>query len=167
MTTHIIGKHDVPPSDYNRAEHIGQEDLVDEEWRLGGRDGSTPSSDGAAKADQEKQDAFLVAFEHDDPDDPRNFSRGRKIFITLFSSLLCFSVAIGSSMPTGDLTGAAETLGVSEEVINLSVTLFVVGFGVGPMLFAPLSEAVGRWPVYLSTGFLYFSAYLTASAPVC
>lgn len=35
------------------------------------------------------------------------------------------------------LAGAAEELGVSEEVINLSVTLFVVGFGVGPLLFAP------------------------------
>lgn len=52
-------------------------------------------------------------------------------------STLCLAVALGSAMPTGDLHGTAEDLGVSNEVIYLSITLFVVGFGVGPLLFAP------------------------------
>lgn len=40
-------------------------------------------------------------------------------------------------MPTGDLPGAAKTLHVSDEAIYLTIALFVVGFGVGPLLFAP------------------------------
>jgi len=40
-------------------------------------------------------------------------------------------------MPTGDLRGQAEDLGVSSLVINLSISLFVVGFGIGPLAFAP------------------------------
>jgi len=40
-------------------------------------------------------------------------------------------------MPTGDLPGQAETFGVSNVAIYLSITLFVAGFGIGPLLFAP------------------------------
>lgn len=58
-------------------------------------------------------------------------------FTTMIVSLLCLTVAIGSAMPTGDLPGQARDLGVSNIVIYLSITLFVVGFGVGPLLFAP------------------------------
>lgn len=52
-------------------------------------------------------------------------------------SALCLAVALGSAMPTGNLPAQAETLGVSHEAIFLSIALFVVGFGVGPLLFAP------------------------------
>jgi MFS family permease len=52
-------------------------------------------------------------------------------------SLLCLAVALGSAMPTGNLPGQKKDLHVSSEAINLSITLFVVGFGVGPLLFAP------------------------------
>jgi hypothetical protein len=40
-------------------------------------------------------------------------------------------------MPTGNLPAQAESLHVSREAIYLSITLFVVGFGVGPLAFAP------------------------------
>lgn len=40
-------------------------------------------------------------------------------------------------MPTGNLPAQAEDLHVSREAIYLSITLFVVGFGVGPLAFAP------------------------------
>lgn len=58
-------------------------------------------------------------------------------FVTLGMSALCLAVALGSAMPTGNLPAQAETLEVSREAIYLSITLFVVGFGVGPLLFAP------------------------------
>lgn len=60
-------------------------------------------------------------------------------------------------MPTGDLEGAAANLHVAPVSANLSITLFVAGFGFGPMLFAPLSEFIGRRPVYIATGFIYWS----------
>lgn len=53
------------------------------------------------------------------------------------TSCLCLTVALGSAMPTGDLRGQAEGLDTSNELIYLSITLFVVGFGVGPLFFAP------------------------------
>ena len=58
-------------------------------------------------------------------------------FVTMGMSALCLAVALGSAMPTGNLPGQRKDLHVSSEAINLSITLFVVGFGVGPLLFAP------------------------------
>ena len=58
-------------------------------------------------------------------------------YTTIVVSILCLSVALGSAMPTGDLARQAETFGVGNIVVYLSITLFVVGFGVGPLAFAP------------------------------
>lgn len=47
-------------------------------------------------------------------------------------------------------------LHTTNEIINLSVTCFVIGFGIGPLVFAPLSEYIGRkWIYSISIG-LYF-----------
>lgn len=127
-------------------EHIGQEELIDEDLEQ-------------ARTHHDKgddNDPYLVQFTEGDKENPRNFSYGKKMFVTGFTALLCFSVAVGSSMPTGNLEGAAEALGVGSVPINLSITLFVAGFGFGPMFFAPLSEIFGRWIIYVISGFLYF-----------
>ncbi|PWN88030.1 putative polyamine transport protein specific for spermine [Acaromyces ingoldii] len=108
------------------------------------------------RVEHAQENPFLVTFAAHDRDDPRNLSTMHKWLITAFSGFLCFAVAFGSSMPTGDLPGAADSLHVGSVAINLSITLFVVGFGVGPMVFAPLSELIGRWPVYCIATLLYF-----------
>jgi hypothetical protein len=43
----------------------------------------------------------------------------------------CFVVAFSSSIVTPDIAGVAEEFNVSQEVALLSITLFVVGFGIG------------------------------------
>lgn len=46
-----------------------------------------------------------------------------------------------------------QTFGVSRVAATLGLTLFVVGYALGPMLFAPMSEIpqIGRGPVYIGT----------------
>lgn len=63
----------------------------------------------------------------------------------------CFVVAFNSAVITSDLEGVSETFGVSMEVSLLTITMFVLGFGIGPLAFAPLSEMYGRKPVYIVT----------------
>jgi multidrug resistance protein len=45
----------------------------------------------------------------------------------------------------------SKKFNVSDEVSTLTITVFVVGFGVGPLVFAPMSEVFGRQSVYAST----------------
>ncbi|KAH3676325.1 hypothetical protein WICPIJ_009135 [Wickerhamomyces pijperi] len=99
----------------------------------------------------EKTGLRLVHFVENDKEDPRNYSTGYKWFLTFFLGLVCFDVAFASSVVTGDIEGPMKTFHVSEEVVILTVTLLVIGFGVGPLIFAPLSEEIGRKWVYCST----------------
>ena len=46
---------------------------------------------------------------------------------------------------------------VSQEVTILSVSLFVVGTGTGPLLLGPLSEFYGRWKVYFYSYTAFFA----------
>ncbi|KAH9478677.1 Major facilitator superfamily multidrug transporter NAG4 [Psilocybe cubensis] len=134
-----------------------------------------------------KEGYKIVKFEKGKGEDPREWSKLKKWYITLTTSILCLAVAIGSSIVTGDMTGPTKTLGIQQEITNLTVTCFVMGFGIGPLFMAPLSEVVGRRPIYCVSMFLYFIftlpsalaknaatlvvarmiAGLAASAPMC
>jgi len=93
----------------------------------------------------------LVTWKIDDPESPKNWSKKFKWWCTMMVAFTCFVVAMNSAVITADIEGVAETFHVSEEVALLSITLFVVGFGIGPMAFAPLSEIYGRRPIYAIT----------------
>lgn len=102
----------------------------------------------------EGTDVRLVEFVPGDKENPQNKSKVVKWVYTLTLGAICFVVALGSAIVTGDLESPQETFGVSLEVIILaSVTVFVVGFGVGPCVFAPLSEEYGRFVIYHATLF--------------
>lgn len=97
----------------------------------------------------------IVEFIENDDKNPKNLSNLTKWVYTFVLGVICFVVALGSAIVTGDLERPRDYLGVSEEVIILSsVTMFVLGFGLGPCIFAPLSEEIGRKAVYTSTLFV-------------
>lgn len=102
-----------------------------------------------------EQNVRLVVFVDGDKENPKNFSLTRKWIYTYCLGFVCFVVALGSAIVTGDLERPAADFGVSFEVIILaSVTTFVLGFGIGPLVFAPVSEEVGRKWVYTTTLFV-------------
>lgn len=79
----------------------------------------------------EMEDWKLVTFTEGDPENPKNWSKLFKWYITMVVAFTCFVVAFCSSVITADLEGVAETFHVSREVTFLTITLFVIGFGVG------------------------------------
>ncbi|KAK3393397.1 major facilitator superfamily domain-containing protein [Podospora didyma] len=93
----------------------------------------------------------LVTFTENDPENPKNWSKAYKWWCTMVVAVTCFVVAFCSSVITADIASVAEEFHVSEEAALVSITVFVVGFGIGPMFFAPLSEIYGRQVIYGST----------------
>ena len=89
-------------------------------------------------------DAFLVKFDKDDPEDPMNFNAYYKAWLTLQMALLAFVGSFGSSIPSPAEPIIAEYLNVTIETTVLLVALFVLGYAFGPMLWAPISEVYGR-----------------------
>ncbi|KAL4808587.1 synaptic vesicle transporter [Aspergillus unguis] len=89
----------------------------------------------------------------DDPDNPQNWSTGKKVWTTSMICLLTFSIYLGSSVYSPGVMGVMEQFGVGQVLATLGLSLFVAGYGLGPMVWSPLSEipAVGRNPVYIYT----------------
>jgi MFS transporter, DHA1 family, multidrug resistance protein len=84
---------------------------------------------------------------------PINWPRGKKLFVTFEICLLTFSVYIGSAIYSAGILDVVQVFGVSRVAATLGLTLFVAGYGLGPMIWAPMSEIpqIGRNLVYIGT----------------
>jgi MFS family permease len=86
-----------------------------------------------------------------DPVNPMLLSPIIKWFFTVAMAFATLSITLGSSTIAGSLPQVQQDLRVSEEVSILSISLFVVGFAIGPMTWAPMSELYGRQIMYAVT----------------
>lgn len=88
---------------------------------------------------------------------PMNWSRGKKFFVTFEICFLTFSVYIGSAIYSAGITDVMSHFGVSQVAATLGLTVFVAGYGLGPMIWSPLSEIpqTGRNPIYIITLLLF------------
>lgn len=73
------------------------------------------------------------------------------------------ATSLASSTYTGGISEVLTGFQVGEEVATLGVSLFVLGFAVGPLIWAPLSELIGRQIVFLIT-FLGLSVFCAGAA---
>ncbi|KZO99101.1 MFS general substrate transporter [Calocera viscosa TUFC12733] len=104
----------------------------------------------------EKHNKFLVHWDGtNDPENPKNWGRWKRWYITMFGGLLTLNASFASSAPSGILGQLIEEWHISTEVATLLIAIFVVGYCVGPIFWAPLSEAVGRRPIFLISFLLY------------
>ncbi len=102
---------------------------------------------------------YLVQWRADDPFDPRQFSRGNKWLFIVILSLATLSVALASSAYTGGVSQLVDEYHVSATTALLGVSLFVVCFAIGPLLWASVSEIFGRQPTF----FISFGAFTVAN----
>lgn len=91
----------------------------------------------------------------DDPGNPLNWPLWKKCYHTAAIGSLAFAVTIGSSMITPATPEIAVQFGVSRTASILSLTLYVLGLALGPVIAAPISETFGRTVVYRVTGLAY------------
>ncbi|KAJ7499821.1 MFS general substrate transporter [Mycena latifolia] len=112
-----------------------------------------------ALADAEKAKKLanveFVTWREDDPEDPRNWSSLWRWYITAVVALAVVAVAFGSAVVTGDFEDIEAEFGVNEVVTALTVSLMVVGFGIGPLAWSPLSELYGRRPLWIIPSIFY------------
>lgn len=97
----------------------------------------------------------FVTFLINDPENPHNWPQKTKWFYTFIYAWAVISAAYGSSSLASGLLLISEKYHVSTEVATLTVSLMVAGFLVGPLVWAPLSEQIGRRPIYFISFFLY------------
>lgn len=107
-----------------------------------------------------------LAFDEGDVENPLNWTVARRAYITLCAVLLVVNATFASASPSGCLESIVEYFGVSVEAAGLTITLFLLGYCAGPLLFAPLSEFYGRRPLFCATFLAYLAFnFLCAFAP--
>ncbi|KAI0893600.1 MFS general substrate transporter [Annulohypoxylon nitens] len=107
-----------------------------------------------------------VDFEPDDVENPHCWSNTRRWYVTVCAVLLVVNATFASSAPSGCFGSIAEWFDVSEEAAGLTITLFLLGYCAGPLIFAPLSEFYGRRWIFYGTFLLYIIFnFLCAFAP--
>ncbi|KAI1622980.1 MFS transporter [Exophiala viscosa] len=85
----------------------------------------------------------------DDPMNPRNWPKFRRVYTTLIISAIALMVGLAAPIDATVLPQAAKDLHVSEVAESLAVGVFLVGFGLGALLVGPFSEVLGRNATYI------------------
>ncbi|MCJ1403877.1 hypothetical protein MMC11_007100 [Xylographa trunciseda] len=107
-------------------------------------------------------DPYLVDWIPNDPRSPMGMTRGMKWLITMIMALGTLSVTFSSTAFSGGIRQIEESFTTSTELAILSVSLFVLGFAIAPMTWAPLSELYGRQIIY-AISFTFLTIFGAAS----
>ncbi|KAJ9157598.1 MFS general substrate transporter [Pleurostoma richardsiae] len=98
-----------------------------------------------------------------DPYRPLNWPTHKKVSTTLLYGLVTMTATWASSAYSAGTRQIAAEFHVGTQVATLGTTLFLFGFGIGPLLWAPLSEVFGRriavlTPMFVAVCFSFASA---------
>ncbi|KAK3716829.1 hypothetical protein LTR37_006179 [Vermiconidia calcicola] len=102
-------------------------------------------------------------YDTSDPANPQNWSQAKKAFASFLICLYTLAFYMGSAIYTPSAAVISEKFGVSQEVSALGLSLYVLAYGLGPLLFSPLSEipSIGRNPPYI----ISFGIFVILSIP--
>ncbi|GAM43248.1 hypothetical protein TCE0_047f17904 [Talaromyces pinophilus] len=92
----------------------------------------------------------------DDPENPLNWTTGRKAMMTTSIALITFLTPLGSSMfAPGVPDVMLDFHSSNESLAAFIVSVYLLGYCFGPLAIAPLSEMYGRQPLYTACNLLY------------
>jgi len=98
-----------------------------------------------------EEDPYVVEYIENDPRNPMLFSQTKKWLITMLVAVATLAVAFVSSAYSGGIAQVLAQFSIGDEVATLGISLFVLGFAIGPLLWAPMSELYGRQVLFIGT----------------
>jgi MFS family permease len=99
----------------------------------------------------------------DDPENPKNWTFKQKWAATFVVSSFTLISPISSSMVAPALPAIGKDLHITQSIdLQLSFSIFVLAYAVGPLFLGPLSELYGR-TIILQTANLIFLVFNTAA----
>ncbi|KAK0634823.1 major facilitator superfamily domain-containing protein [Bombardia bombarda] len=106
----------------------------------------------------------IVCWEEKDPENPYNWSSGKKSGIRLITMMLIINSTMGSALPSNAIPFIAAEWGItSQQQEVLPISVYLIGYVMGPILWAPLSEQYGRRNLTIGT-FITFTLFTLACA---
>jgi hypothetical protein len=110
-------------------------------------------------------DPYVIDYLQNDYQDAMDFPMKRKWAIAVLQSMSTLVLTFSSSVYASSIEDIKRHFDVSGDVATLGLSLFVLGFALGPLIWAPLSELYGRKSIYVISfmGFTAFSVAATCS----
>ena len=113
----------------------------------------------STKSRRSEKDVNLVTWDGpQDPLNPKNWNRQKKWAATITVSLFTFISPVSSSMIAPALINIAKDFNLSPDSgeVPLAMSVFILGFAVGPLFIGPMSELFGRRIVLQISNLFYF-----------
>ncbi|RFU35058.1 hypothetical protein B7463_g1276, partial [Scytalidium lignicola] len=102
-----------------------------------------------------EDDPYRVSWLKEDPEDPKQYTPLYRWSITLLAASMTLAVSLSSSAYSGAIEHFIIDFGCSEEVAILGLSLMVLGYAMGPLLWGPLSELYGRRYPFIGSFAIY------------
>ncbi|KAI9739250.1 MAG: hypothetical protein M1834_007463 [Cirrosporium novae-zelandiae] len=111
------------------------------------------------------QDAkTVVSFSRNDPECAYNWSKKKKNIVRTVYIIAVLNSTFGSALPSGAISFIGEYFHVTSELqLVLPISMFLVGYVLGPLVFSPLSEQYGRKKIMVGS-FTCFTAFTLGCA---
>lgn len=81
-----------------------------------------------------EDDPYVVVWIDNDPRNPMLYSEWKKWSLTMVVAIATLAVAFVSSAYSGGSKEIIMEFGCSQEIFTLGISLFVLGFAIGPLL---------------------------------
>ena len=91
---------------------------------------------------------------------------GQSEFVALMASLISIAgLAIDALLPALDVIGLS--VGLNDSIKNQQLIIIIfLGLGIGPLIFGPISDSLGRKPtVYMGFALFLFASFICINAP--
>ena len=88
-------------------------------------------------------------------ENPLNWSQKKKWPLSIIVIMMSATMGYYSGVHAASIPAVAEYYHSSQLASTSAVSFFLLGFAIGPLLFAPLSEMFGRLPIIRVTLFLF------------
>lgn len=111
-------------------------------------------------APQQTLDGIVLVdwYTTDDPANPQNWSSFKKGFVVFILCFYTWTVYCAGPIYAASEPGIVPHFGISPVAASLGLSLYVLAYGIGDLLFSPLSEIpiIGRNPVYYLTFIVFW-----------
>ncbi|CAF1377491.1 unnamed protein product [Adineta steineri] len=109
------------------------------------------------------EEPYMIDWLLEDAENCQTWNPIYKWALTIFVSVAATAVLFCSSVYVGEFDGLTQDFQPSREIITLGISVNVLGFALGPLIWAPFSEVFGRRIIFIIT-FVSMTAFNAGSA---
>ncbi|RJE23848.1 transporter [Aspergillus sclerotialis] len=121
-------------------------------------------SRSSSTSSQQALSKTVVTFSPNDKGHPANWSKALRCFVLVTGAVQVMNSTVGSSITGGAIDQISQEFNITnQEILVLPISVYLIGYILGPMLWGPASEAYGR-KLPLRVAFVTFTIFMMACA---